>query len=194
MTSRILTAKGRATRERILASAIELFAAEGFSAVSIRKIADRSGVSTGAIYATFSGKAELLAEAVSASLAADLEIIDPDVQGLPLPAIVGQQFARLDQPGRRRLRLLLLNAAAAARVDDDVRDRLEPLLRARFESWTMAYSDWQKSEGIEAILDMGTLVALLISIDLGLAVLDELGLGVPDSVEARRLVEWMLHL
>lgn len=194
MTARALTAKGRATRERIIRSAIDLFAADGYAAVSIREIAERSGVSSGAIYATFSGKAELLAEAVSASLAADLEIIDPDLVGQSLPRVVGRQFARLDDSGRRRLRLLLMNAAAAARHDADVRARLEPLLRTRLESWSEAYVDWQRDSGIDESLDMATLVALLISIDLGLAVLDELGLGLPDPTAAAQLVERMLAI
>lgn len=194
MTTRVLTAKGRATRERIIRSATELFASDGYAAVSIRQIAERSGVSSGAIYATFSGKADLLAEAVSASLAADLEIIDPDVQGRSLPEVVGRQFAHLDDAGRRRLRLLLMNAAAAARRDPDVRGRLEPLLRSRLGSWSQAYVQWQDEEEVDRDLDMVTLVTLLISIDLGLAVLDELGLGLPDPTRAAALVERLLQL
>lgn len=192
MSARALTAKGRATRERIIRTAVELFAAESYAAVSIREIASRSGVSSGAIYATFRGKADLLAEAVSACLAADLEIVEPELEGRSLPEIVGRQFARQGDVGRKRLRLLLMNAAAAARSDPDVRERLEPLLRNRLAGWTDAYVDWQRAAGVDSDLDMATLVALLISIDMGIAVLDELGVGPIDGNAAAVLVQRML--
>ena len=184
MTTRGLTAKGRATRERIIRTATELFASQGYAAVSIREIAERSGVSSGAIYATFSGKADVLAEAVSASLAADLEMMEPDDAERSLPEIVARQFVRKDDPGRRRLRLLLLNAAAAARTDPDVRRRLGPLLDERLDGWAAGYTAWQDDTGVDRSLDMTTLVAALISIDLGLAVLDELGAA---DIDADRL-------
>lgn len=187
-----LTAKGRATRERIIREATELFATQSYAAVSIREIADRSGVSSGAIYATFRGKADVLAEVVSASLAADLEMMDPDVEGRPLPEVVARQFVRQDAPGRRRLRLLLMNAAAAARADPDVRGRLGPLLQQRMSGWTDAYVEWQESAGVRPELDMATLVALLVSMDLGLAVLEELGATVVDGADAGALVDVML--
>lgn len=192
MTTRGLTAKGRATRERIIRTATELFAAKSYSAVSIREIADRSGISSGAIYATFRGKADVLAEVVSACLAADLEMVEPDLVGRGLPEVVGRQFARVDDPGRRRLRLLLMNAAAAARTDPDVRERLEPLLSERLTGWASAYEDWQGAAGVDTSLDMGALVALLISIDLGLAVLGELGVEAVRADAAAAIVERML--
>lgn len=187
-----LTAKGRATRERIIREATELFASQSYAAVSIREIADRSGVSSGAIYATFRGKADVLAEVVSASLAADLEMMDPDVEDRPLPEVVARQFVRQDAPGRRRLRLLLMNAAAAARTDPDVRGRLGPLLQQRMSGWTDAYVDWQESAGVRPELDMATLVTLLVSMDLGLAVLEELGATAVDGADAGALVDLML--
>jgi AcrR family transcriptional regulator len=187
-----LTAKGRATRERIIREATALFASQSYAAVSIREIADRSGVSSGAIYATFRGKADVLAEVVSASLAADLEMIEPDVEDRPLPEVVARQFVRHDAPGRRRLRLLLMNAAAAARTDPDVRGRLGPLLQERMSGWTAAYVDWQESVGVRPELDMATLVALLVSMDLGLAVLEELGAAGVDGADAGALVDVML--
>lgn len=193
MEARALTPKGRATRERIIQTATELFAAEGYAAVSIRTIAERSGISSGAIYATFKGKADVLAEAVSASLASDLEIIEPDMFGRPLPEVVGRQFERLGDPGRRRLRLLLMNAAAAARTDPDVRERLEPLLRSRLQAWTAAYEAWGEAEGIDRDVDMSALVTSLIAMDLGLAVLDELGVGLPDAGRSALLVARMVQ-
>jgi hypothetical protein len=85
-----------------------------------------------------------------------------------------------------------MNAAAAARTDPDVRGRLGPLLQQRMSGWTDAYVEWQESAGVRPELDMATLVALLVSIDLGLAVLEELGATVVDGADAGALVDVML--
>lgn len=47
------------TRKSILAAAAKCFAEKGYSACSMQEIAERSGVSKGAIYGHFSGKEEL---------------------------------------------------------------------------------------------------------------------------------------
>jgi len=56
--ARRLTPKGEATRNRLIDLAAEVFADEGYAAVSMRDIAARSGLSSGAIYGSFRGKAE----------------------------------------------------------------------------------------------------------------------------------------
>ena len=61
------------TRERLLDLAAEVFAEEGYGAVSVRDLARRSSLTTGAIYAHFLNKAELLVEAIDARVATDVE-------------------------------------------------------------------------------------------------------------------------
>src|SRR5438105_15642256 len=90
---RKLTPKARATRARLVELAGEVFATEGYAAASVRDIARRSGLSSGAIYGTFKGKAELLAAAVDAAIAADLETLPDDVRGRSLPEIDDYQLA-----------------------------------------------------------------------------------------------------
>ncbi len=47
------------TRERLLASALVVFAREGFGGASLEEIADEAGFSTGAVYSAFGSKQEL---------------------------------------------------------------------------------------------------------------------------------------
>ena len=61
VAARRLTPKGEATRSRLIELAGDIFAEEGYAAASTRDIAHRSGLSSGAIYGTFRGKADLLA-------------------------------------------------------------------------------------------------------------------------------------
>ena len=52
-------ARGRATRERLLAGARQLFGEQGYEATSIEAVLDASGVARGALYHHFQSKAEL---------------------------------------------------------------------------------------------------------------------------------------
>ena len=61
---------GAPTRERILSAAAHLFAEHGYASTSMPTIAERSGITAGAIYRHFPNKAELLLEVVKRALAA----------------------------------------------------------------------------------------------------------------------------
>jgi AcrR family transcriptional regulator len=54
------------TREKILAAAAELFATRGYEGATIRDIARRAGMSTGAVFASFADKSDLFGEIVAA--------------------------------------------------------------------------------------------------------------------------------
>src|SRR5919108_164828 len=64
------TAVAAPTRERILSAAAQLFAEYGFASTSMPAIAERSGITAGAIYRHFVSKAELLLEVVKRALEA----------------------------------------------------------------------------------------------------------------------------
>ena len=53
-------AEGPDTREKLLAAALDLFAAQGFAATSVRQIAEAVGVRDSAIYGHFEGKQAIL--------------------------------------------------------------------------------------------------------------------------------------
>ncbi len=82
MTRRAL-AKQR-TRQRLLGAARRLFTSRGYDAATIRDIASEADLSTGAVFASFSDKAELFNEVIVADCeahyarakAAGAEIID----------------------------------------------------------------------------------------------------------------------
>jgi AcrR family transcriptional regulator len=66
------SAKGKATRERLVAVASELFAASGYEATSIESVLAKSAVSRGALYHHFENKEALFAavlEAIEAKVA-----------------------------------------------------------------------------------------------------------------------------
>src|SRR4051794_18204930 len=188
---RRLTPKGEATRARIIELATELFAQEGYAAASIRGLADRSGLSSGAIYGTFRSKADLLAEAVDAVIASDEASLPTSVvEQMSLPDIDAYQYENVAK--RDRFRALLLEAAVAARTDPDVRDRLNDAVAPHIDMATDVHEEWSERAGVDPDLDMRALVLLLWSADVGLAVLDAIGLERPDAQTWAQLMRRLL--
>jgi len=73
--SNLKVERGLATRRQLVATATDLFAAQGYEATSIDNVLDAAGVSRGALYHHFSGKEalfEAVLESVEEQLAADV--------------------------------------------------------------------------------------------------------------------------
>lgn len=79
-----------ATRDRILAVALELFAQHGYAGTSIRDIADRMGITKAAVYYHFRSKVDLLAEVLQPAMAR-------------VEAVLIEHGRPTDRTGRRRL-------------------------------------------------------------------------------------------
>ena len=61
------------TRVRLLDAAAAVFAEKGYDGAGVQEIARRAGLTTGAIYGRFSGKAELLREAIAQCTSDELD-------------------------------------------------------------------------------------------------------------------------
>jgi AcrR family transcriptional regulator len=157
-------------RSRLLDLAADLYASKGYTQVSVRDLSSRLGLTTGAIYSNFRSKGELFAEILDVRITEDLEGTRPE---MALPEFVRQNFLRLRT--RATMRALLVDAATAARTDDELRSRLEPTLRALLDSWITEYRDWQTIRHVDSRMDMDALVRSLWSIELGFGVLDAHG-------------------
>lgn len=75
MTNAIAT-DTRATRDRLLAAAIEVFAEKGYRA-RVQDITRRAGFTAGALYVYFPGRIELVEEAILSEAARLVAEIDP---------------------------------------------------------------------------------------------------------------------
>jgi AcrR family transcriptional regulator len=176
--ARRLTPKGEATRARIIEQATALFTREGYANASVRDLARETGLSSGAIYGTFRGKSDLLAAVVDAIIGSDVEALPLAVTEQSLPDIDAYQYEHASD--RTRLRTLLLEAAVAARTEPEIRDRLREAMTPHIDLATDAHEEWRDRAGVDPALDMRALVLLIWSADLGLAVLDAMGIAPPD--------------
>ena len=116
-------AQARATRERILRTAQELFVARGYAGVSVADIAAAAGVSAPTVFAAFRSKANLLKEATETALVGDAESVPlhdrpqmRHVVAAPTAREVLERFAALvAEAGPRAVPLYaVLHAAADA--------------------------------------------------------------------------------
>jgi AcrR family transcriptional regulator len=116
---RIAGATAAETRERLLRAAADVFAERGYDGARVADIARAAGVSSGAMYAHFASKAELLVGALRAhgqGQLADMLAADPDRSVTDMLLETGRGLSR--RSGVRCY--LIVEALAAARRDQDV--------------------------------------------------------------------------
>jgi AcrR family transcriptional regulator len=141
----------QSTRERLVAAAIEVFAAQGYDGARVQDIARTAGLTTGAIYANYRGKAELLFDAIGALAGVEVDALLQQARGREARDVLEQLGASLTH--RREDRpTLLLDAVVAARRDTE----LAALLRARVGSREAQMSELIDRARAEGAIDPGT--------------------------------------
>jgi AcrR family transcriptional regulator len=131
------TPKSARTRQLLLDAAAELFIERGYGAASLRDIAAAADLTIGAVYGHFRSKGQLLVEVIRCKTAerdgepAFLEALAEPERAIPL---------MYDDRGRA-IRILEVDAAAAARHDPDVAAGLASFYEERFERIRDAMAD-----------------------------------------------------
>ena len=155
--------------------AADLFAEKGYLQTSIRDIARRGQLTTGAIYGHFRSKADLLAEAINTRTAEELEA---QTMGLAIEPDYIETLTRVarDFRKRRRLRALIVQGAGAAQTDEETRDRLRDEQLAHLQAWTNGYKRDRARLGIDASVDIEAMSLYFWAVELGLGVLEAMGI------------------
>jgi AcrR family transcriptional regulator len=104
------------SRQSILQAALELIAEVGYRNTTIEAIAARAGAGKQTIYRWWSGKADLVLDAVTADAAREIPVPDTGDLRTDLTTILNTTFAAARRPGvQPRLRALM----AEAQLDPD---------------------------------------------------------------------------
>ena len=94
--------EAKATRQDVLQSALRVFSEKGYAAATLQDIADRAGVTRGAIYWHFENKAELYNSLLAEFSAMSSQIVAGVVEaGGTLPEILRRIFVQLLQAVER---------------------------------------------------------------------------------------------
>src|SRR5262245_7083862 len=179
------------TRDRLLTAAYELLITNGYQASTLQAVARRAGLTTGAIYAHFGGKQELMAHAVLSEWyrterAVLTEYLSAYMveggEGTPQDAfsmLLARHVAAPATPSHR-----LLTEVTGAIIRDDTGDSPTRVIVKPIEQSTRASVETSKERGeISEELDTDAMVAVIVNIYLGAITSKSLGLPQP-SVEA----------
>jgi AcrR family transcriptional regulator len=169
-------------RDRLVAAAAEVFSEKGYDGARVQEIAARAGLTIGAIYGRFSGKAELLRAAIEAHSQSELDELfashDFDGRVTDILTIVG---AHLVTRRSTTEQALLLEAFVAARRDPAVKKLVTELLEERAERLALLIVNAKASAGISGELDTFAVARFCHAVALGFLLFDALDLELPEA-------------
>lgn len=158
------------TRDRLLTAAYELLVRDGYQATTLKGVARRAGLTTGAIYGIFVNKQELMAHAVLnrwTQIQDEVSAIAASTGRWPDHPLVARIAQHLAAPPAPVHQLLTEVTGAVLREDGDTASPLQASIRML--AWVIrAAIDQAKADGaIDDRLATDALVALILNLYLG---------------------------
>jgi AcrR family transcriptional regulator len=184
--------KRRSSRDALIAAALREFTERGYEAATVTSIAERAGVTTGALYAHFRGKLDLLLQALGIMPAPVLFQRLAELAGTPPPQVahrLGEDLAIAPEDAA----LLLLDAIVAGRRDEEVATILRDGLVAYEDAMARATHAGAVLGLIDPALAPADLVRVLMVLVLGRLVVAVLGAPAPSPDGYGRLAELLLQ-
>ena len=174
--------RAEAMRERLIEAATEVFAERGYDGAAVSRVARRAGVTTGAIYAIFANKAELLLEVIRSRLQRQIE---PYVHAYAQaePADAGELFLTMIrdrlEADRPMTRAILLESFAAAHRNPEVREVVQQWLTEATEPMVELVRRAQAAGAIDSSIHARTLAWLYMIPGAGEAFTEAAGMRLP---------------
>jgi AcrR family transcriptional regulator len=154
--------------ERLLSAAAEVFAERGYDGAGVAEIARRAGVTTGAIYSRYRGKAELLVAALDVHTTDELDLLFADhrFEGR-MEDIIRVAGSHLVDPDEAGCPDLLLEAFVAARRHPDVAEMIRSRMDERRARLKDIIERAKVDGGISSAIDTDALVAFCHAVGFG---------------------------
>lgn len=178
-------------RDKLLVAAVELFAERGYDGVWVRHIAERAGVTTGAIYAHYADVATLLADAAGRAVDYAVHAV---VEGAPsdLGPLLRTFVLNATEKALSREQALLLEAFVAARRSPRLREVLGEVLQERLQSLEKALCEAQLAGTLRRDLPVKALAWYFYLLPVGLLAGRGAGLPAPDRRDTFVVLEALL--
>jgi AcrR family transcriptional regulator len=161
-----------AKRETILHAAIACFARDGFHKTTMTDIAEMAGVSDGLAYRYFSGKDEIIREAVrlvsGPRETVDLDSVDTDGAAAMLVLLVRSSFERFRIPGRDTTLRLRFRSWAEALDSEELRKEVADRWHHHSAVTEPAFTEVQEQAMIPPHLDARAVSRVMLAIHDGL--------------------------
>jgi len=185
---------------RLLAAATAEFAERGYAGARVAEIARRAGVTTGAIYSRYRGKAELLAEAIDAATSGEFDELFTDHRFSgrmeDILRIAGSHLIDRGTAEERRAEHgpgLLLESFTAARHEPDVNAMLRSRMGDRHERLAQIVDAAKAGGGIDGDVDTTALVTFCHALGLGFLLLEVVDLPMPARAAWEDLIGRLLE-
>lgn len=172
------------TKERLLDAAIAVFRERGYDGTGVQEIARRAGLTTGAIYGHFRGKADLLFSAIDARSGPEFDDLlrsnRPSVTARELMTELGSHLLDRDaQPDRQGG--LLIEAIVAARRDRQVGELVRSLIDQRLGAISRLIEQARAEGDVDDDVDTDALTRFCLVLALGSLLYTSVGIEEPDD-------------
>lgn len=158
-----------------------MFSEKGYDGARVQEIATRAGLTTGAIYGRFSGKAELLRAAIESHSTSEMDELfashEFDGRITDILTTVG---AHLVSRRSTTQQALLLEAIVAARRDPEVKRLVAEIMEERAERMALLVVNAKAGGGVSGELDTLSVVRFCHAVGLGFLLFEALGLELPE--------------
>jgi AcrR family transcriptional regulator len=179
------------TRERLIDAAAQVFAEKGYDRAGVQEISRRAGLTTGAIYGRFTGKAELLQAAIESRTTDELNDLFAshafDGHATDILKVVGSHLVTPTACDETE-GALLVEAFVAARRDAEVRESLQKVLEERARSLAELVEVAKADGSVDPDLDSDSLVAFCHAVGLGFLLYDAIGYAMPEAMPWEQLI------
>ena len=181
------------TSARLITAAAQVFAERGYDGAGVQEIARRAGLTTGAIYSRYSGKAELLAEAIRTFTSDEFDDLFAEhaFEGrvTDILATVGSHLVtRPPSPGQA----ILLEAFVAARRDPEVAVVLREHLIDRADRLGGLVETAKLTGLVDPALDTTSVVHFAHAVGLGFLLFEAVGAPNPDAADWDAVINRMI--
>lgn len=180
-------------RDTLIEAAIEEFSRNGYAATTLAAIARRAGVTTGAVYAHFDGKLDLLLEALGLRTADKFTHLALDAARVPAGQLTDALAQGLVDASLGRRALILLDVIAFARRDADAAKALKKMVAVRQEAFERMTQAGVDSGFIDPQLPHDELARLISGLAFGMLVQRALGEPTASAATVSRLAEQLLR-
>jgi AcrR family transcriptional regulator len=153
------------TRQRLVESALEVFAERGYHAATLSEIASRAGLTTGAVYSTFGSKKALLIASVTQAASADAEV--EAVLGHAgslreaLETLVRDRARSLRSPATLRILKLQVEVLKLGLSEPEVLAPASASGRQQLDALARAMDELARRDGVSLPMPSGELAILL---------------------------------
>lgn len=175
------------TRERLIDAAARVFERDGFERTTVAEIAREAGVTTGAIYPHYPGKAALLLDALRVHSSRATASLLPPGRRADAAEVLVTLASNLDTR-RRPDTALLIEALLAARRDDELDAVLATALARRESAMAELFVHGQDAGKVNSRVSAAAAARFSMMVGIGSMLMNELDLPEVDKGEWKVLM------